>query len=241
MTVTIVQSAFGTGSRPSLIINVAMTVDGKTDTFARHGAAISSAGDMARVDQLRAECDAIMVGGHTLLGDDPRLTVKSAARRAERVARGLPENPTKVGIVTKAALRPDSRFLTTGPARRMIFTTKRTAEAQLAMLRAAGAEVYLTEGVPVDLTEVLRVLAGAGVRHLLIEGGGTLNAALLALGVVDEVRVYIAPMIVGGSHAPTLAAGAGLARDEAVALTLESVERDADGGVTLRYFVESKQ
>src|SRR5580765_1536256 len=63
VTVTIVQSALGTGSRPSLIINVAMTLDGKTDTFARHSAAISSAEDMARVDQLRTECDAIMVGG----------------------------------------------------------------------------------------------------------------------------------------------------------------------------------
>jgi 2,5-diamino-6-(ribosylamino)-4(3H)-pyrimidinone 5'-phosphate reductase len=239
--VTIVQSALGASNRPSLVINVAMTADGKTDTFARQGAAISSAEDMARVDQLRAESDAIMVGGHTLLGDDPRLTVKSAARRAERVARGLPENPMKVGIVTKAALRPDSRFLTAGPARRVIFTTKRTTEAQRAMLRAAGAEVYVTEGARVDLTEVLRVLASAGVRHLLVEGGGTLNAALLALGVVDEVRVYIAPMIVGGATAPTLAAGTGLARDEAVALTLASVERDDDGGITLRYLVESKQ
>ena len=65
-------------SRPYVTLNVAMTVDGKTDTIARQGAAISSTFDTERVDHLRAESDAVMVGGHTLLGDDPRLTVKSA-------------------------------------------------------------------------------------------------------------------------------------------------------------------
>ena len=88
--------------RPFTFINVAVTVDGKMDTFERKGAAISSTRDKARVDKLRAESDAVMVGGRTLLDEDPKLTVKSEALRAERVARGLSPNPIKVGIVTKA-------------------------------------------------------------------------------------------------------------------------------------------
>src|SRR5439155_22335586 len=119
------------GERPFVILNTAMTADGKIDTVARRGAVISSALDLERVDRLRAESDAIMVGGRTLLGEDPRLTVKSPVLRAERQGRGLGENPIKVGIVSRIedpragpTVRDDSRFVTTGPARRVGFATE---------------------------------------------------------------------------------------------------------------------
>jgi 5-amino-6-(5-phosphoribosylamino)uracil reductase len=79
--------------RPYVLINVAASLDGKIDTFERPGAAISSDRDRERVDLLRASVDAIMVGGRTLRDEDPRLLVRSVALRADRVARGLPENP----------------------------------------------------------------------------------------------------------------------------------------------------
>ena len=81
--------------RPYLLINVAATLDGKIDTVERRGAAISSERDRHRVDLLRASVDAVMVGGRTLLDEDPRLLVRSADLRADRLARGLPENPAK--------------------------------------------------------------------------------------------------------------------------------------------------
>src|SRR5512138_2689768 len=102
-------------NRPFVFINVAMTADGKIDTFQRQGAAISSERDKERVDRLRAEADAIMVGGKTLLDEDPKLTVKSEELRAARVLRGLPPNPIKVCVVTEAHIRPDSDFLNAGP------------------------------------------------------------------------------------------------------------------------------
>lgn len=71
--------------RPYVILNVAMTADGKTDTVGRSGARISSEADMKRVDKLRAEMDAVMVGGRTLLENDPRLTVKAERLRQERL------------------------------------------------------------------------------------------------------------------------------------------------------------
>src|SRR5512146_1990330 len=104
-------------NRPFVFINVAMTADGKIDTFQRQGAAISSPRDKERVDRLRAEADAVMVGGKTLLDEDAKLTVKSETLRAERVARGLLPNPIKVGIVTTAELKPLAEFLCEGPAR----------------------------------------------------------------------------------------------------------------------------
>ena len=216
-------------------INVAMTTDGKIDTFERQGATISSQRDKERVDRLRAETDAVMVGGHTLLGENPKLTVKSAELRAERVARGLRPNPVKVGIASRADLKPDSDFLAAGPARIVIFTTLQTSKEQLEALRAQGVDVYVHDTQRVDLPKALNTLKEIGVDRLMVEGGGTLNFELIRLGLVDELTAYVAPLVFGGESAPTLAAGSGLVRSAAVSLTLVEAEAWEDGGVLLRY------
>jgi len=222
-------------NRPFVFINVAMTIDGKIDTFARQGAAISSPHDKARVDQLRAESDAIMVGGRTLLNEDPKLTVKSETLRAERVARGLTPNPIKVGIVTNAELQTHSKFLHEGGARVVIFTTNQTSKDQLALLRSQGADVYVDDQQKVDLQNALVTLRKLGVDRLMVEGGATLNFELLRLGLVDELTAYIAPLIFGGEKAPTMAAGSGLERSAALPLKLIRVEQHEDGGLVLKY------
>src|SRR6266498_3640145 len=130
-------------NRPFVFINVAMTADGKIDTFERKGAAISSQQDKERVDQLRASADAVMVGGRTLLDEDPKLTVKSEVLRAERIARGLSPNPAKVGIVTEAKVKADSQFLNTGPADIVIFTTRRTSKTYISLLKSRHVDVYV--------------------------------------------------------------------------------------------------
>jgi 2,5-diamino-6-(ribosylamino)-4(3H)-pyrimidinone 5'-phosphate reductase len=222
-------------NRPFVFINVAMTADGKIDTFQRKGAAISSERDKERVDQLRAEADAVMVGGKTLLNEDPKLTVKSETLRAERVRRGRPPNPTKVGVVTQANLREDSNFLNTGPANIVIFTTRRTSKRHLSLLTARGVDVYVDGNKRVDLPKALATLKDLGIDRLMVEGGGNLNFELMRLGLVDEVTAYIAPVIFGGESAPTLAAGSGLERNEAIPLKLIEVEKWEDGGVLLKY------
>jgi 2,5-diamino-6-(ribosylamino)-4(3H)-pyrimidinone 5'-phosphate reductase len=222
-------------NRPYVFINVAMTADGKIDTFARKGAAISSQRDKERVDRLRAEADAVMVGGRTLLDEDPKLTVRSEALRAERVAHGLPPNPVKVGIVTKADIHPHAKFLHEGPARVVIFTTHQTSKEQLAFLRSQGVDVFIHDRERVDLPNALATLKGLGIHRLMVEGGATLNFELMRLGLVDELSAYIAPMIFGGASAPTLAAGAGLERGEALPLKLIHAEHHEDGGVIVQY------
>lgn len=225
-------------SRPFVFINVAASADGKIDTFERRGAAISSAADKARVDGLRAGADAVMVGGHTLLDEDPRLTVKSAELRAARVAKGLSENPIKVGIVTCAELRPDSRFIHAGPARVIVFTSEQSSAQQIAFLRSRQVEVFVCGEKRVDLLRALETLKELGVQRLMVEGGGTLNFELLRLGLVDELTAYIAPLVFGGQTAPGLAGGNGLDRASAVPLKLiEARTLDEDGGVLLRYAV----
>jgi 2,5-diamino-6-(ribosylamino)-4(3H)-pyrimidinone 5'-phosphate reductase len=212
-----------------------MSADGKIDTFERHGATISSLRDKERVDRLRAAVDAVMVGGRTLLDENPKLTVKSPELRAEREARGLAPNPAKVGVVSKAVLGSESDFLNAGPARIVIFTTQGTSKKQLEFLRARGVDVYLHDTIRVDLPKALRRLKEIGINNLLVEGGATLNFELLRLELVDELTAYVAPLVFGGESAPTLAAGPGLVRSAAIPLKLVDSENWEDGGVLLNY------
>jgi 2,5-diamino-6-(ribosylamino)-4(3H)-pyrimidinone 5'-phosphate reductase len=195
-------------NRPFVLINVAMTADGKIDTFRRTGAAISSARDKERVDRLRAESDAVMVGG-------------------------------KVGIVSEARLQPESQFLTTGPARIVIFTTRRTSKHHVSLLESFGVDIYLDDSEKVNLPKALETLKQIGVERLMVEGGATLNFDLLRLGLVDEVTAYVAPMVFGGADAPTLAGGPGLERSEAIPLKLVNAEAWEDGGVLLKYILDT--
>jgi len=222
-------------NRPFTFINVAVTADGKMDTSQRKGAAISSKRDKERVDQIRADADAILVGGKTLLGELPKLTVKNEALHESRIKRGAPPNPIKVGVVTVADIPLDSDFIKAGPARVVIFTTSQTSIRQLETLRAHAVEVFVHDAAQVDLKKMMATLYEIGVQRLMVEGGGTINFELMKLGLVDELMIYIAPMIFGGDHAPTLAAGLGLARDQAIALKLINAETDKDGGIVIRY------
>jgi len=220
---------------PHVILNVAMTADGKTDTLHRRGATISSIEDKQRVDHLRADVDAIMVGGHTLMSDDPRLTVKSGQLRQERLDRGLSANPIKVGVVTKAAIQPDSRFLTDGPAQVILFTTSQTEPTQVELLRQQGVLVYVLGEQQVDLALALQKLGEMGVQRLLVEGGGILIEFLLRLQLIDEINIYIAPLIFGGASAPTFVNGQGFSLDEALRLQLIAINKLGDAGVLLHY------
>ena len=228
-------------NRPYVFINVAMTADGKIDTFERKGSAISSKRDKERVDELRAGADAILVGGKTLLGELPKLTVKSEALREIRVKRGSSPNPIKVGVATVADIPLESDFIKAGPARAVIFTTSRTSIPQLKNLRAHGVDVFVHQDAQhnnkphVDLKMMMQTLKEIGVNRLMVEGGGTINFELTHLGLVDEITAYVAPMIFGGANAPTMADGLGLTRETAIQLELIDVEKWEDGGIFLRY------
>src|SRR5713226_6342731 len=274
-------------ARPYVILNVAASVDGKIDTFQRRAAAISSERDRARVDGLRASVDAVMVGGHTVVDEDPRLTVKSAELRAERLARGVAENPAKVAVISSSLqLNPRGRFVTEGHARVIVFmpanastlaqstlrggqadaadtakstlhggqadasdTAKSTlreddadaSESTLAALREVGVEIFAVGDGRVDLCAAMTILHDEGIRRVLVEGGGTLNFELLRLGLVDEVQIFIGPVIFGGASAPTLADGSGLPDEAAIKLTRTEVDVWDDGGVLLRYKVEPRE
>ena len=229
-------------NRPRIIVNVAMSADGKLDSTARKGMTISSTADKARVDRLRASMDAILIGGRTLIDEDPKLTVKSLALRSERKAAGLEENPVKVGVVSLADLQLDGNFMTAGPSRRLIYTTRRTPMGQVIRLEKAGVKVFVMGEERVDCPAMLESLYDLGIRKAMVEGGGTMIAEFFRLDLVDELMLYMAPRIIGGSSAPTLADGPGFLPEQMPLLRLEAAEEfDDDGGVFIHYLVERKQ
>jgi 2,5-diamino-6-hydroxy-4-(5-phosphoribosylamino)pyrimidine 1'-reductase len=225
--------------KPYAIINAAMSLDGKIDTFERRGAGISSVEDKRRVLELRASVDAVLVGGNTLNSENPKLTVKLPELAQQRLAAGLPENPAKVGIVTRAELNPNGDFIQAGPAQRIVFSTPKTEAAQLAMLKAAGVEVFIHNAQRVDLGLALQTLKKLGVNRIMVEGGGTLIAEFLRLGLADELQLYVAPKLFGGANAPSLVAGDGWNASEAKTLALvEARVLDSAGGLLLRYHLQ---
>jgi 2,5-diamino-6-(ribosylamino)-4(3H)-pyrimidinone 5'-phosphate reductase len=231
-------------SRPRVLVNMAMTADGKIDTVERRGARISGPADTARVDRLRAETDAILVGGHTLLGEDPRLTVRDQTLCASRIQDGRPRQPAKVAVVSclgttggPGSLPSPSRFLEEGGGDVIVCTTRRTSADTVAWLEDQGARVVVHDGPRVDLDDALAFLGQAGFERLLVEGGSTIMAALLEAQLVDELRFTVAPLIFGGESAPTPVGGPGWPAEDAIRLELADASRDEDGDMVLRYLV----
>lgn len=217
--------------RPNVIINCAMSADGKISSFERRQVRISGQRDMDRVRLLRAESDAVMVGVGTVLADDPGLRVKSLDLRNMRKDRGLPEDPLRVVVDSRARTPPRSEVLGKG----CILAVSKAAPAdRLATLRKK-CEIVVAGEDRVDLVELLSILKKKGVRKLMVEGGATLNWSLIEAGLVDEISVYIGPIVIGGEGAPTPVDGPGFSRDFP---RLELIRADViDGGVLLRWRV----
>lgn len=200
--------------RPYVILNAAMTLDGKIATVAGDSK-ISCKEDLDRLHRLRAEADAIMVGVGTVLADDPSLTVRRVHGR----------NPIRVVIDGEAKTPPNARVMDRS-AETIVAVSRIAKREKLEKLRAAGAEVILESKNKVNLRRLLEELRSRGVRKLLLEGGSGLNWEMLRRGLVDEVRVAVAPRIVGGAKAKSLVGGVGFAKVlKGVKLKLSKVGR----------------
>ena len=215
-------------------VNAATSVDGKLSTREHTQVAISGPDDFDRVDALRADYDAVMVGIGTVLADDPSLTIDDESRRQSRRDRGQPANPARVIADSRLRTPPDARVLDQA-ASTYFLTSEHTVEADVDRMEAAGATVIAVGGGRVDLAAALSTLETAGIERLLVEGGGELVFSLFEAELVDELSVYVGSEVIGGRSAPTLVDGEGFVEDFP-SLSLVAVER-IDDGVLLQYDV----
>jgi 5-amino-6-(5-phosphoribosylamino)uracil reductase len=218
--------------RPYVLLSCAMSVDGYIDDASPERLRLSTAADWDRVDAVRAGCDAIMVGAGTVRRDDPRLLVRSAARREQRVRRGLPPDLTKVTVTAGGDLDPDARFFTTGESPKLVYAPSGAAPG-LAERLAGRAEV-VDAGDPVSLPALLGDLARRGVRRLMVEGGGEVHTRFLTAGLVDELQLVVAPFFIGDPAAPRFAGAGVYPQSPAAPMRLEEATRIGDL-VLLRY------
>lgn len=209
--------------RPFVFINVAASLDGKISDEGRRQLRISCSEDLRIVDELRAKSDAIMVGIGTVLTDDPRLTVKSEELRRRRIKEGKDGNPIRVVVDSRCRVPVNSKVMN-DEARTIVAVSKAADEARIREI-SDRAEVVVFGKDRVDLGELLRYLSSIGVERLMVEGGGTLISSLIANNLVDEMRIYYAPMVIGGSKSPTICDG----NSKVVGCTIERIERVGEG------------
>ncbi|MFE9700544.1 MULTISPECIES: RibD family protein [unclassified Streptomyces] len=185
-------------TRPYVILSAAMSVDGYLDDTSPERLLLSNALDFDRVDQVRAESDAILIGATTMRQDNPRLLVNSADRRAQRVADGKPEYPLKVTVTRTGDISADLKFWHHG-GEKLVFTV----DDAVGKVRATLGDLadVVSVGPDLDWGLVLDELGGRGVTRLMVEGGGTIHTQLMAADLADEVHLAIAPLLVGQPEA----------------------------------------
>ncbi|WP_054812063.1 RibD family protein [Nocardia arizonensis] len=218
-------------SRPYVLLSVAVSLDGHIDDASDARLRLSGDADFDRVDQVRAESDAILVGARTLRRDNPRLLVNSAERRAARVASGLPEYPLKVTVTAAGDLDPDLQFWHCG-GDKLVYTTDAGADALGD--RLAGLADVVALGSDLDFAALLDDLGRRGIGRLMVEGGTAIHTAFLAADLADELHMAVAPILVGAADAPRFVGPAAFPGGPARRMTLIDVTRVGDIAL-LRY------
>jgi 2,5-diamino-6-(ribosylamino)-4(3H)-pyrimidinone 5'-phosphate reductase len=212
--------------RPYVIINCAMSADGKIALPTKKQMRISSDEDIKRMYTLRNQADAVLVGVGTILTDDPKLTVK------EKYVKN-PKQPLRIVLDSKCRTPKDSLVLNNN-AKTLILTSKGKEKSfENEHITVVGCSTD-SEGY-IDLIQALDYLSQIGVEKLLVEGGGTIIWSFLEKKLVDDLYVYIGPFIIGGKDSPTVADGKGVQNIETV-LSLKIIEINRLGnGIVIHY------
>ena len=186
--------------RPYVLLSCATSADGYLDDASPERLILSGPADLDRVDEVRAGCDAILVGAQTVRADNPRLLIRDPRRSARRAARGLPGHPARVTLTATGDLDPGARFFAPGALRLVYCATPALRQAA----KIKDSAVLIDAGDPVSVGFMLEDLAERGVARLLVEGGARVLGDFLAAGRADELNLAVAPFFVADPAAPRL-------------------------------------
>lgn len=214
--------------RPWVLFKSAMTLDGKVATRTGDSQWISGEESRELAHRWRASVDAVVVGIGTALADDPQLTARPNGQPAEPA-----EQPRRVVFDSLARLPASSRLLAAAEEVPLtVVVSRAAARADIDTLEAAGAQVIVATGEnePARVRSALDQLGGTGVTSVLLEGGPHLAGAFLDAGEIDEIRLFLAPMLLGGSAARDPLEGEGVERISealrALTMSCESIGED---------------
>lgn len=210
--------------RPYILLNYALSLDGKLSTEQRDPVRFTSRIDRGLMDEIRADADAVLIGAGTLRAEDPPVRIKTARRRDERRRLGKPPHPVSVILSRSMQLPRAGRYWEDDQVERVIATTEQAKDEQVLAFKDL-AEVIRAGRTSVDLHEFCRMLADRGIGRLLVEGGGEVNMAFWEAGLLDEVYLTLCPVVIGGSTAPTAADGRGFTSDGLRKLRLVETRR----------------
>jgi diaminohydroxyphosphoribosylaminopyrimidine deaminase/5-amino-6-(5-phosphoribosylamino)uracil reductase len=213
--------------RPLVIWKAAMTLDGKVATGRGDSKWISSDASRLRAHRWRADCDAVACGIGTALADDPLLTARID---------GVTRQPARVVFDSEARLPLSSKLVQT--AREIplyVICTRAAKRTATEALSAAGAEVLVARG-DTDVTKVtdgLKELGARGIQSLLLEGGPHLAGSFFDASEVDQARVFIAPILAGGTRSRPALEGQGVELIDDAPRALEQTVETIDGDVLI--------
>lgn len=203
--------------RPFITLKTGITMDGKVATHTAHSKWITSEEARKDVHQLRHEHVAILTGINTVLKDDPALTA--------RIPNG--RNPIRIVMDSTLKIPLHYQLIQDKQAETWIFTTSNHDIEKRNALEAEGIKVIVTnDSQVIDPCNIVTYLGEQGISSLLLEAGGTINAAFLERKLIDKFIIYMAPKVIGGKNAPTFLEGAGVeTMEEAMELTDISVKK----------------
>jgi len=223
--------------RPYTLLSCGMSLDAYLDGPGEDRVLFSNDADFDRVDAVRADADAILVGAATVRRDDPRLLVRDPLRRARRVARGQCPSPVKVTVTEHADLDTGARFFTTGDSDKLVYCPTGTVDDGG---NAAQPGTGVVDGGPrVDVRTLSEDLYARGVRRLMVEGGGSVHTQFLTADLADELHLVVAPFFVGDPRGRRFVGDGPFPWNPDRRATLVDVRRIGDV-VLLRYALSSR-
>ncbi len=218
--------------RSHIIVNMAISVDGRINSRRREPFPLGSEHDRRLMDELRVRSDAVIIGASTVRHDGHPMVIRYADLRAKRTSARKSVHPVNVVLSADLDL-PTRPFFANPDVQRIVFTSRHAPAARVRRF-AKVAEVVVLKGAHPSPAAVVDALCERGLNKLILEGGGEVHFAFAKAGLVDEWYVTMTPRLIGGKSAPSFLDGEGFLKKNHIALRLVS-QRRIGNEIFLRY------